>query len=496
MAASMNVIKPSSGQCQQGIVVALLDLPPRTVLGLDGQSVVLKRDDFVGITEVPRDASFHLVTVRAGSLTKNSGIPSPDGAAAITVAFYVSSQEQALARKYDPQTEEVSSNPLDEGTTANLLNEIHAKRLDPQRTVSYDQFVPVKKVEEWRDLTSFVCTRLLQKRGILPGGKIVPGAYGFDEDDVNKPLSEDVDHTNEDLDGKSVVYPRIPVMDSSQSARTHSRHLGTKHFMAALSPAERTSFFLDTSPGSRALEHVLTSYYNNQCKEILGDVQLSYVLFLHLHCFSSLEHWRDLLAMFSVVDLEEVAARLEVYSNLLSILSSQVITMERDFFDDAEMSGDTFLAPALQRLISTLSRVDDDDLTTALLRFKALLVDRFPGSFDAAVSSGGNTIAQAADSMQVYSEEEEDDEAPVVVSSEEIEASFARSVGSPFKYQTYPASERHQFPLLFAAVMPHEDVLMTCARALDNASDVSLVREAAAYLEQVESNRDDDIWRK
>jgi A1 cistron-splicing factor AAR2 len=45
---------------------------------------------------------------------------------------------------------------------------------------------------------------------------------------------------------------------------------------------------------------------------------------------------------------------------------------------------------------------------------------------------------------------------------------------------------RSRYPILFAAVQPHEDVLMTCARALEAAADVSLVREAAAYLEQVE----------
>jgi A1 cistron-splicing factor AAR2 len=41
---------------------------------------------------------------------------------------------------------------------------------------------------------------------------------------------------------------------------------------------------------------------------------------------------------------------------------------------------------------------------------------------------------------------------------------------------------------LFAAKAgnPHEDIFMTCARILESASDVSLVREAAAYLEQME----------
>lgn len=44
------------------------------------------------------------------------------------------------------------------------------------------------------------------------------------------------------------------------------------------------------------------------------------------------------------------------------------------------------------------------------------------------------------------------------------------------------------YPCLFAAKAgnPHEDIFMTCARILESASDVSLVREAAAYLQQME----------
>jgi hypothetical protein len=489
-AASMNVIEATSRQCHEAIV-ALLQLPPGTVLGLDGQSVVLKRDDFVGFTSVPQDASFHLVTVRAGSLAKTSGTPSQQGAAAVTAAFQVSLKEsEALVREYDPRTEEISSNPVDEATASNLLNEIRANRIGPQRTVPYEQLVPSAKADTWRDLTCFVSDQLLRKRGILAGAKIIPGAYGFDDSDGNKPQTKPA----EEVDGASVKYPRIPVMDSSQSARTHSRHLGTKHFMAGLSPSQRTSLFLDEHPSSRVVEHVLSSYYDERWKDMLGDVQLSYVLFLNLHCFSSLEHWRDLVAMLSTVEFEGVSTRVELYSHLLLVLSSQIETMERDFFDDVEMSGDNFLVPSLQRLISTLSRIDDEDLKLPLTRLVTLLGDRFPNQFGNLAASGDYIGAETEDRIHVDSDSDDED-GPVVVSNEEVEASLGRAsawsqqMGTPVKGSAYPESIRQQYPLIFAAMMPHEDVQMTCARALDNASDVSLVREAAAFLQQIESQR-------
>jgi A1 cistron-splicing factor AAR2 len=48
---------------------------------------------------------------------------------------------------------------------------------------------------------------------------------------------------------------------------------------------------------------------------------------------------------------------------------------------------------------------------------------------------------------------------------------------------------RGQYPFLFAAVSNDEDIIMACARILDEQRDVTLVREAAAYLEDVEAKR-------
>lgn len=85
-------------------------------------------------------------------------------------------------------------------------------------------------------------------------------------------------------------------------------------------------------------------------------------------------------------------------------------------------------------------------------------------------------------------QDDDDEDGPVVIPEEEIEAFTARSTEwKSYPQLQYSQSLRESYPLLFAAMMPQEDVLMTCARALDEAKDVSLVREAAAYLENVEA---------
>jgi hypothetical protein len=82
---------------------------------------------------------------------------------------------------------------------------------------------------------------------------------------------------------------------------------------------------------------------------------------------------------------------------------------------------------------------------------------------------------------------DDDDDGPIVVAEEEFSATMARS--SPLEALATPKDIQERYPLLVAAIQTHEDILMTCARALDEASDVSLVREAASYLETIEQYR-------
>ena len=87
---------------------------------------------------------------------------------------------------------------------------------------------------------------------------------------------------------------------------------------------------------------------------------------------------------------------------------------------------------------------------------------------------------------------EDDSDGPVVVDMKDVQASLARSSQSPFpnpSRTSLPCRVVEKYPLLVAAIQPHEDILMTCARALDEKQDVSLVREAAAYLEEIEQRK-------
>ena len=296
---SQEVTEGTSSSQEESCAIAILDLPLNSILGVDGQSIRLQRSDFVGVKGIPSSSSsssrnngFHLVIARAGACG-SSEEQKQGNVAAVTVGFVLQTPPThnapqdgtslALVRRYDPTTEEVSSTFVDNMTISNLSEKIRNGGMEPQRMISYHDFVSAEQSTGWGKLTSCISERLLTERGIQNGSKIVAGCYG--EDDKLAGTG-----TNSVEDGASVVYPAIPVMDSRKSAR-HSQHEGTKRFLSTLSPSDRTSLFLHENSHNFVMETVLKQQFGGRWQDLLGDLQLSYILFLHLQCLSSLEHW-------------------------------------------------------------------------------------------------------------------------------------------------------------------------------------------------------------
>jgi hypothetical protein len=609
-----------------GLVIAIIDFPKGGTFGLDGQNIILKTNNnnsgFIGVKDVPSNNTFHLVTCNSnGGTNKNDNNNDNSNNnnnnnntvnTAVTVGFVIFGDggrrsnnnslndvdvhdHHHLIRRYDPQTEEVASNEIsavDEITKRNLIQQIPRMSLDPSRSSSvlhYNQIIGSNNNKIWNEQTRYIneSSELLLTtiRGLLSGNKIVPGCYDpeneieieieeeeVDDEDTTKKTTQKKKKkttTTKIVDGRSLTYPPIPVIDRKLSLAAHAtKHTGTKRFLSRLHPSERTRLFLLSSSSSTStssatatsssssssnnntnnsstnfiwLERILCDYYHNSWKALLGDLQLSYLLFLHLGCYSSLDHWKDLLAMLSLAVQQQhmqvgggggsndntnynssrssSSSRQhdELYHGLLRLLPYQLSSMiDPEFLEDIDsIEGDgNFLLPTLIRLLNyyennvNFSYDDDEDDDEEedydlLSKFRHVLSSKFPRTFSSLMVGPNITRIMEDEDAPVdetninmdigMSDYDDDDDGPVVVSSEEIEASFARSSSSfvtPITTTTETMENIHvlrkEYPLLAAAIMPNEDVLMTCARALDEKGDVSLVREAAAYLQQVE----------
>jgi hypothetical protein len=480
-------------------ILALLDLPVGTLLSINGKAVTLKRNDFVGISALPSNC-FHLVTIQASTSLKTDNT---HGAETPRHGFILlfnevlddnnhGESERIVAHRYDPVTEEVCAAPIDDASVNNLETSIRQGQVEAVRIIPYSKFLTDMEREEWQArATSFITTDLLLSRNVIPGTKIIPGSYQGDDD----PVVESPTQVNNMEDGRPLRYPPIPVMENSSSSRHRrrcTRHAGTKRFLSALKPGQRTSLMTAVAvedEGSTAviLRHVLESCHDNSWRVLLGDIQLSFIVFLNLHCLASLEHWRDLIAMLSfskIIDEDHM----DLYLNFATILQNQMKFMDRDFFDDVEFSGDNFFQPALLRVSKLLLASKEEALRQKGDELQCAAANLFRVD-DAHETIHREAVTLINDGHSIMDETDDDDDddsqGPVVVPHEEYEASKSLPQIVVPARPSYTTELRSKYPILFAAMQPHEDLLMVCARALDTQSDVSLVREAAAYLQNV-----------
>lgn len=472
------------------VAALILGLKKDSVFGIDGQSIALRSDDFLGVSNVAAN-DLHLLVAK-GHHSSN-----------LISAFLLypesrKEQEIAFVRRYNPQTEEVCAVPLDRLTHDNLLTQLPnmiASSTDP-RVLPYTNVVSDQQARRWKRQTNLlVSSGILRLREIGSGEKLVPGAY---DAEVDKALGRQQDQTQ--VDGKSIFYPPIPVVDPCLSI-WKTKHAGTKRYLHQLSPVDRTSLFMnDNTPiANRLLDDVLHKYYEGKWQAILGDLQLSYTLFLYLQCFASFEHWKDLVAMVCLVGAKGIRNHSNFYNALLKVLPSQISSIDEGLLEDMEAAGNNFLLPLLKVLSQNMAMSQVIE-SGALKQFQGLLMSRFSNNFSAndrmpkavakpmppsSLQAGQGLIFDGT--MEEDScDDVSDEDAPVVVSAEDVQAALTRTSSLP-AHANISVEIRRAYPLLVAALTPQEDIVMACARILDDRRDVSLVREASAYLEEVES---------
>jgi hypothetical protein len=87
---------------------------------------------------------------------------------------------------------------------------------------------------------------------------------------------------------------------------------------------------------------------------------------------------------------------------------------------------------------------------------------------------------------------------PVIVPYDQIEASILGLPCNHSRFQSNTAAvggekwqchHHEEYPLLYAMLSPGKGKVMVCTRILDKAGDVTLVRKAAVYSEEVEVHK-------
>ncbi|GAX25919.1 hypothetical protein FisN_6Hh043 [Fistulifera solaris] len=457
-------------------IACFLDLPSGSAISINGVSVSIQRDDFVGISQIPSQ-HFHFITITAKS-------------SSITTGFVLLPGSTATVRRYDPRTEEVSSTiVVDEMTIQNLMQQSPSLE-HQQRVIPYSLLVKEEQQVKWNQcLTNYIAADLLRQRGIESSGqKVVPGCLN---DEMGNNMAG-INHlpSQRETDGIPLSYFPVPILD--QRRPRWASHVGTQQFLQTLSAPERTQLFVDPHPSQRAWERVFAEHYQHKWEWVFGDLQLSFLFFVHLHCFESLMHWRDLLSLLG--QLMEVPPPSHLLAPVLVHQLSNLDASEvlQTFIDDTEDEEENSIATALQRLVQTWRRQGDNE--DMLQRLSSLIEDRLCAkiqSVDEDDEEGGLESEEEGDHYRNLDESDDESEGPMIVEMDDYEAAIQRNKTTnraTLSYSVPYAPEiATNYPILWAAKQEHEDLIMTCARALEEANDVSLVRQAADYLEQVEA---------
>ena len=279
-------------------IIAVPGLPIGSAIIIDGVVKILQREDFVGISSVPRDV-LHLVVLRGSGKGSScnedesevSKQPSMQASGLVILKESDGTCDGwTVAHKFEASTEEVSSECLDAITIQNMTKSIRNNSMDVQRVIAYDTFTKCEKDDvksTWNNglvnlVTSHVLNRLCLKGN---GDKIIPSSYRDIYDTENNTPETDFS------DGKSIVYPPIPCVNSKMGNIRVIHHEGTKRYLSKLSPSKRTDLFVNPDRGNQLLCDVLSKYYENKWEVLIGELQFSFVVFLTMGCLSSFEHW-------------------------------------------------------------------------------------------------------------------------------------------------------------------------------------------------------------
>jgi hypothetical protein len=175
---------------------------------------------------------------------------------------------------------------------------------------------------------------------------------------------------------------------------------------------------LDKSP---LLERLITVTYGGSFENLLGELQLSYMLFMLLYSYPALQHWKRLVN--TICSAEAFLAKHTAFTAaFMKVFYSQLSFSPVDFFE-SELSKDNFLRPVITTLFSSLEGDTGAPIDEHLQEHKRRLFlflrkkfnlfgDRDDGD---AMSSGDYSAAMGGGG-------EDDEDGPVVVSQEEIRA--------------------------------------------------------------------------
>ncbi|KAJ3046201.1 a1-alpha2 repression [Rhizophlyctis rosea] len=320
--------------------------------------------------------------------------------------FKVFSPREIVVKQWNPQTEDLK---LDTELDPDQVERYHLNIRDFNQYLGYYPLIPseeqpINTYRKWISLTTHITTHLLER--VLPKSWKISAMSSISR-------FSDVDLPKEFVSrGGAAQSSSIPETQSSnqlipkevaEDFRMHFTDMDLKRsFPKGASGMDVTKYSLDKS---FLLEKLLKSKYKDY-KELLGELQLSFIIFLVGQVYDGLEQWKNLVQLVCQSDeaIDDHASTL--FLEFLGILRVQIEECPDDFFQ-SDLTTDNFLRHSLTSLVRTVQDRSGRGIPPNLQKSLDSLLDYIRDRFQWDLRHDVHVMGE---------EEKEDDEyAPVVV---------------------------------------------------------------------------------
>nr|CCA15689.1 conserved hypothetical protein [Albugo laibachii Nc14] len=368
-----NVCIDSSG----GFLICL-DVPSCTEFGVDYE-VSRTGPNFQGVKFIPQ--GLHLVIFR----------PREDEYG-FRKGFFINftSPRQVIVKTWIPEDEELC-------TPSGLVNLQYLE--EAARTFQMDGKLgpyPYNHYRTWRRLSTYMTLSVLKRCGIEPNAIILPG-------DSTPSLRESVCASPSDV---NTELPKSPITPSF--TRISIRKSG-------LSGKECTSYYMDRSA---MLKEIVEQSFDGNGLELLGELQLSFVIFLQLSSFAAFNQWRDILTLLCSCE-SALKSHSSLFLAFCKVLYAQLEKIPEDFFT-SELTDENFL----QVILASFFELLEDNCLDAKLRqhgqqMRTFMAERYQFAF-----FDSHCIVKTEYDPTVVNLQEEGDEAMEEKFNEDVALAF------------------------------------------------------------------------
>lgn len=171
---------------------------------------------------------------------------------------------------------------------------------------------------------------------------------------------------------------KLPQMRLQPGTFIRFTEIPKKRYPEGCKPTDITKYNMDSSYLLRTL---LSHNYNSNCKELLGEIQFSFICFLIGQVYDGFDQWKKLVHLLCSSE-DALSTDSQLFKDFIGVLYFQVHEIPEDFFVDI-VSHSNFLTTTLQEFFSNLENSSaDEQLKRKGEKFKEHLTKKFKWDFD------------------------------------------------------------------------------------------------------------------